>query len=160
MNKAKVNLANAKRSGNTNEAQKQADLVQSWAEKVGDRVDKAKTAEEGAKNASTVWQNAQNQTNAFESFYKSFTIAAQAQKTLTDNLLKEQSAIKEKKAAEEKEKEKCATLRILLQGRLTLKHTEEEATVYSFGLLLFAVCILIVVACSSLFAVCCLLLVL
>ena len=100
MNKAKVNLANAKRSGNTNEAQKQADLVQSWAEKVGDRVDKAKTAEEGAKNASTVWQNAQNQTNAFESFYKSFTIAAQAQKTLTDNLLKEQSAIKEKKAAD------------------------------------------------------------
>ena len=34
-----MNLASAKRSGNTNEAQKQADLVQSWAE-VGDRIDK------------------------------------------------------------------------------------------------------------------------
>ena len=69
MNKAKVNLASAKRSGNTNEAQKQADLVQSWAE-VGDRIDKEKLAQDAAKNASTAWQNAQNQTNAFESFYK------------------------------------------------------------------------------------------
>ena len=65
MNKAKVNLASAKRSGNTNEAQKQADLVQSWAEKVGDRIDKEKLAQDAAKNASTAWQNAQNQTNAF-----------------------------------------------------------------------------------------------
>jgi len=51
MNKAKVNLANAKRSGNTNEAQKQADLVESLADKVGERVDKEKVAEDLAKNA-------------------------------------------------------------------------------------------------------------
>ena len=86
------------------EAQKQADLVASWADKVGDRVDKAKVAEDLAKNASTVWQNAQNQTNAFESFYKMHTLAAQAQHTLTDNLLKEQTAIKAKKAAEDQKK--------------------------------------------------------
>ena len=58
MNKAKANLASAKRSGNTNEAQKQADLVQSWAEKVGDRIDKEKLPKM-QRNASTAWQNAE-----------------------------------------------------------------------------------------------------
>ena len=101
MNKAKVNLASAKRSGNTNEAQKQADLVQSWAEKVGDRIDKEKLAQDAAKNASTAWQNAQNQTNAFESFYKSHTVAAEAQTLLTSNLMKERTATMDKKTAED-----------------------------------------------------------
>ena len=101
MNKAKVNLASAKRSGNTNEAQKQADLVQSWAEKVGDRIDKEKLAQDAAKNASMAWQNAQNQTNAFESFYKSHTVAAEAQTLLTSNLMKERTATMDKKTAED-----------------------------------------------------------